>query len=253
MAPSTNKNCECKNLLDVNLASGTVSRMDETSTFPKHLLPTGYLDIFTIAEYKFRWHEATGLDPVLHFRANHLASRLTSLRVIDGHVQSAKDKLARVTNTSIRTMDRALVQLENRGWVDVNRDEGLSIFLLIPNHGLQLLVDERQASNRQRDLRLKREYASHKTLEEIARAVGIASEEVRSSPDWKVVRAQIRSATNRMYAVEEESRKLLNFICESWPKEVRSPQALISSRIADHLRHYTHLSHRPTKSQRGRR
>jgi len=225
--------------------------MDNETTFPHHLLPEGYLSHFNISEFKFRWHEASGLDPDLHFRANHLASRLTSLWITDGHILTAKHQLAQITNTSIRTMDRALIELEDRGWVHVSRDgDGLSIYLVIPRHGLKLLLAERQSSEQQRNLRTSRELAAQEVLLTLADAFRVDHDAVQTGSEWKVVRARIRSITNRMTDVEQESRKLAYSICESIPQHIRCPQALISSRIDEHLRNYPHLSSRQSKTQR---
>lgn len=225
--------------------------MDTETTFPQRLLPEGYLSHFNISEYKFRWHEASGLDPDLHFRANHLASRLTSLWITDAHTLTAKHQLARITNTSIRTMDRALTELEDRGWVHVSRDgDGLSIYLVIPRHGLERLLAERQSSEQQRNLRTSRELAAQEVLLSLATAYGTDHDAVRTGADWKVVRARIRSITNRMTDIEQETRKLIHSLCESIPQQIRCPQALVSSRIDEHLRNYTHLSHRPSKRTR---
>ena len=225
--------------------------MDDTTTFPTHLLPDGYLEHFKIGEFKFRWHQASGLDSNLHFRANHLASRLISLWITDGHLVTAKHVLARITNTSIRTMDRALLALEDRGWVQVSRDgDGLSIFLVIPEHGFQALMRERKSSEQERSLRLTRELATQVALCSIAGQYDVDSEMVKFAPEWKIVRSRVRSVISRMGDVEVECKKLVEAICESIPVNVRCPQALISSRIDDHLRRHTHLSHRPTKSTR---
>lgn len=225
--------------------------MDNDTTFPHHLLPEGYLSHFKISEYKFRWHEASGLDPDLHFRANHLASRLTSLWIKDGHTLTAKHQLARITNTSIRTMDRAMIELEDRGWVQVSRDgDGLSIYLVIPRHGLERLLAERQSSEQQRNLRTSLELAAQEVLLTLADAFRVDHDAVLTGSEWKVVRARIRSITNRMTDVEQESKKLACSICESIPQNIRCPQAVVSSRIDEHLRNYPHLSHRPTKSDR---
>lgn len=251
LTPTKKHNSDLNILLDVKLADRTVGLMNDNSTFPAHLLPTGYLDHFNVGEYKFRWHEATGLDPELHFRANHLASRLASLWITDGHVLTAKHVLARITNTSIRTMDRALIALEDRGWVQVNRDnDGLSIFLVIPQHGLHALLSDRRNSEQQRTLRLTRELATQELFATIAHQFGVEAKSVKFGPDWKIVRSRLRSIVRRMDVVDLDCRKLTESICESIPAKVDCPAALVSSRIDNHLRHYTHLSHRPTKSGR---
>lgn len=225
--------------------------MDDTSTFPTHLLPAGYLEHFTFGEFKFRWHEASGLDSNLHFRANHLASRLVSLWITDGHLVTSKHVLARITNTSIRTMDRALLALEDRGWVQVSRDgEGLSIFLVIPQHGFQALMCERKNTEQKRSLRQTRELAAQDALCSIAHQYGVDPEVIKFGSEWKIVRSRMRSVVSRMSVVEVECKKLVETICESVPLNIRNPQALISSRIDDHLRRHTHLSHRPQKSVR---
>lgn len=225
--------------------------MTDNPTFPTHLLPKGYLDHFNVGEYKFRWHEATGLDPELHFRANHLASRLASLWITDGHLTTAKNVLARITNTSVRTMDRALVALEDRGWVQVNRDiDGLSIFLVIPQHGLHALMAERRNSEHQKSLHQTRELASQELLAMIAQQFVVEAEAVKFGPEWKIVRSRLRSIIRRMDVVDLECKKLSETICESLPAIVDCPAALVSYRIDNHLRHYAHLRHRPTKSDR---
>ena len=225
--------------------------MDDTKTFPAHLLPEGFLEHFTISEYKFRWHEASGLDPDLHFRANHLASRLTSLWIVDTHTLTSKQQLARITNTSIRTMDRALLELEHRGWVQVSRDEDhLSLYLVIPAHGLDRLLAERRSVEHQRNTRHIRELSAQDTLNALAVEFGVDPDVVRSGSDWGVIRSRVRSITNRMSSVETETRKLIEAVRESVPPNIRCPQAFISSRLDEHLRNYPHLNHRPTKASR---
>jgi hypothetical protein len=225
--------------------------MDDTTTFPGHLLPNDYSEHFTISEYKFRWHEASGLDTDLHFRANHLASRLTSLWIVDAHTLTSKQELARITNTSIRTMDRALLELEYQGWVQVSRAEDrLSLYLVIPDHGFDRLLAERKSVEHQRSTRHTRELSAQDTLSALAVAFGVNPQVVRNSSDWSVIRSRVRSITNRMSCVETETRKLIEAVRESSPKNIRCPQAFISSRLDEHLRNYPHLSHRPTKASR---
>jgi hypothetical protein len=224
--------------------------MDTTNTFPTHLLPKGYLAHFTTQEYKFRWHEATGLDADLHFRANHLASRLMSLWIVDAHLSTCKAELARITNTSVKTMDRALVALEDRGWVEVTRQDNLSVFLTIPTHGLQSLLTQRQNQELQRSLRQVRESHAHEILAMVALTYGISLDAVQNSPSWRIVRARVRSLINRMSDIPGESKKLSDFLCECPPTSTINPAAVVSSRIDDYLRRHPYLSRRPTKATR---
>jgi hypothetical protein len=225
--------------------------MDNKTTFPTHLLPPDYLNYFRLDEYKFRWHEASGLDPELHFRANHLASRLTSLWIVDAHTFTSKQQITRITNTSIKTTGRALAELEDRGWVHVSRaGDRLSVFLTIPQSGFDRLIAEHQSAEAQRITRLSRELAAQDTLGALALSFGVDVREVQSGADWKVIRSRVRSITNRMSSVETETRKLIEAVRESVPPNIRCPQAFISSRLDEHLRNYPHLSHRPTKASR---
>jgi len=148
-------------------------------------------------------------------------------------------------------MDRALLTLEDRGWLQVSRDgDGLSIFLVIPEHSFQALMRERKNTEQQRSLRLTRELATQVALCSIAGQYDVDSAMIKFAPEWKIVRSRVRSVISRMVDVEMECKKLVEAICESVPVNIRCPQALISSRIDDHLHRHTHLSHRPTKSTR---
>jgi hypothetical protein len=225
--------------------------MDNKTTFPTHLLPHDYLNYFQINESKFRWHEASGLDPELHFRANHLASRLTSLWIVDAHTLTSMQQVTRITNTSIRTTGRALAELEDKGWVHVSKaGDKLSVFLTIPQGGFDRLIAEHQSVEAQRATRLIRELAAQETLSALALSFGIDAQEVQSGASWKVIRSRVRSITNRMASIETETRKLIEAVRESVPPNIRCPQAFISSRLDEHLRNYPHLSHRPTKASR---
>ncbi len=225
--------------------------MDNKTTFPTHLLPHDYLNYFQLNEYKFRWHEASGLDPELHFRANHLASRLTSLWIVDAHTLTSTQQITRITNTSTRTTSRALAELEDRGWVHVSRaGDKLSVFLTIPQSGFDRLIAEHQSVEAQRATRQIRELAAQETLSALALSFGIDAQQVQSGASWKVIRSRVRSITNRMSSVETETRKLIEAVRESVPQNIRCPQAFISSRLDEHLRNYPHLSHRPTKASR---
>lgn len=224
--------------------------MEQRTTFPAHLLPTGYMQHFSIEEFKFRWHEASGLDYNLHFRANHLASRLTALRVADAQIVTNKQTLARITNMSVRTMDRALCELEDRGWVQVTRDAGLQILLVLPGHGLEALLVERQTLSVQREQRHQREAAVQSILQQIASTHSIRIEELQFDKQWGILRQRIRSVVNRMSSLESETKTFTRSLSDPLPVDVVSLPALLSSRIDIHLRHYSHLSHRKAKAAR---
>jgi DNA-binding GntR family transcriptional regulator len=224
--------------------------MEQRITFPAHLLPAGYREHFSIEEFKFRWHEASGLDCNLHFRANHLASRLMSLRVTDAQLVTNKQTLARITNMSVRTMDRALGELEDRGWVQVTRDAGLQILLVLPDHGLEALLVERQSLSIQREQRHQRETAVQSILQQIASAHSVRIEELQFDKQWAIFRQRVRSVVNRMSSLESEIKTFMRTLSDPLPADVVSLPALLSSRIDIHLRHYSHLSHRQPKSAR---
>ena len=99
-------------------------------------------------------------------------------------------------------------------------------------------------------MRTSRELAAQEVLLALADAFRVDHDAVRTASGWKVVRARIRSITNRMTDVDQESKKLAYSICELIPQNFRCPQAVVSSRIDEHLRNYPHLSHRPAKRTR---
>jgi hypothetical protein len=224
--------------------------MDKNTSFPTHLLPGDYLDHFSIDEFKFRWHEATGLDTKLHFRANHLASRLMSLWIVDANLSTSKAELARITNTSVKTMDRALVELEHRGWVDVTRMDRLSIYLMIPEHGMESLLLHRQRIEHQRELRATRETSTREVLLAVSDAYDVPRKTVLTGPQWQIIRSRVRSTINQMTDITQESNKLTISICESPPARCSSPMAVVGARIDEHLKRYPHLQRRKSKAIR---
>jgi len=209
---------------------------------PHSPISARYLEHFSPKEFRFRWLEATGLDEGLPARANHLAARLTALFLDVYSVTTTYDDLARTTRMSLRTLQRALIDLKSSGWVvDSRRQSHIDITLILGDRGVDLLLAERE---RRRTFAGRRELNDQWTEHVVAQvlaAYGVPEIDTGKGK-WRILNAKVRSIVAHMTCHEVEARKLIDELTEAPPTELRDLPGLLLSRAGVHVRNYPHLA-----------
>lgn len=240
-------------LLDDFPSRPTVVAMNES---PKPLSPISarFATHFSIAEFRFRWLEATGLDRSLPSRANHIAARISSLWIFHDSATTSYDELCRITQLSLRTVQRGLKDLESSGFLVVTRHASqINLTLVITDSGMEVLLAERERRRSFAGRReLNDEWATSVTAE-VLRFYGTDETEARHGL-WPVLASKIRSIVSHMQCFEIEAAKLVAELTESPPTEIQDLPAFLLSRAATHIRNYPHLARSaptPAPLQRG--
>jgi len=218
-----------------------------TDAFPAHELPAEYKEHFSIPEVFFRWKEATGLDLVLQPRAVSVAARIDELGGVDGTAETSVHAISLRTRLSERTVKRAIRDLEERGFLTVERRSGLSLRLRMPEHAITLLLEERQ---RRRDYANRRELNDSITdgiLQEVCSHLRVDSVIAGASGGWPILRFRVRSMVSQMADLEREPKRLVRHLVDQPPGQIRNPVPFLISRASEYLQNNPQLS--PSKNR----
>lgn len=213
-----------------------------TEAFPAHELPDEYKENFSVQEVFFRWKEATGLDLVLQPRAVSVAARLDELGGVDGTVQTSCFTISLRTRLSERTVKRAIRDLEERGFISVDRHAGLTIRLCFPEHAVTLLLEERQ---RRRDYASRRELndlITNGILDEVCGLLGFDESQAKSSGAWPILRFRIRSMVSQMADLDREPQRLVRHLIDQPAGQIRNHVGFLISRASEYLHNNPQLS-----------
>ena len=218
-----------------------------TDAFPAHELPAEYKEHFSIPEVFFRWKEATGLDLVLQPRAVSVAARVDELGGVDGTAETSVHAISLRTRLSERTVKRAIRDLEERGFLTVERRSGLSLRLRMPEHAITLLLEERQ---RRRDYANRRELNDSITdgiLQEVCSHLRVDSVIAGASGGWPILRFRVRSMISQMADLDREPKRLVRHLVDQPPGQIRNPVPFLISRASEYLQNNPQLS--PSKNR----
>ena len=212
-----------------------------------------YLEHFTPNEFRFRWLDATACDPALSRRGNHLAARIFTLWFESNHARTSYAELQRITAMSRKTLERALPELAELGWISVtHRGSNIEIGLAMTEHGLDLLLEERERRQSFAGRRATNDEWTDRIITRLVTTLELHPEQIERLPRWRLLRAKIRSIVSHMLCYETESQKLFNTLTESLPTSIQDPAGLLLSRADEHIRLHPHLSARsprPKKNQ----
>lgn len=220
-----------------------------TEAFPAHELPDEYKENFSVQEVFFRWKEATGLDLVLQPRAVSVAARLDELGGVDGTVQTSCFTISLRTRLSERTAKRAIRDLEERGFISVDRHAGLTIRLCFPEHAVTLLLEERQ---RRRDYASRRELndlITNGILDEVCGLLGFDESQAKSSGAWPILRFRIRSMVSQMADLNREPQRLVRHLVDQPAGQIRNHVGFLISRASEYLHNNPQLSTSKNRAQ----
>jgi len=202
-----------------------------------------YLEHFRPSEFRFRWVEATGLDPALPFRANHLAARLGTLWVDVNHVSTTYDELHRISRMAFRTLHRAVTDLSTHGWISIVREfSQMHITLQLDDAAVELLLAERERGAY---------YAGRSNLtkewtrfiyDTVRSAYGLPASDSRPGGIWRAFYAKLRSMVAHMVCHEAEARKLIDELTDMPPYQILDLPSFLLSRAAAHVRSHPHLA-----------
>jgi hypothetical protein len=211
-----------------------------------------YLEHFTPNEFRFRWLDATACDPALSRRGNHLAARIATLWFEANHARTSYAELQRITGMSRKTLERALPELAELGWLDVtNRGSTIEVGLAMSDRGLDLLLEERERRQSFAGRRERNDEWTERIMTHLATTLAIHPDEAARLPKWRLLRSKVRSMVSHMLCYETESRKLVDALTESLPTVIHDPAGLMLSRAAEHIRRYPHLSARAPRPKNG--
>jgi hypothetical protein len=211
-----------------------------------------YLEHFTPNEFRFRWLDATACDPVLSRRGNHLAARLVTLWFDGNHTSSSYAELQRITGMSRKTLERALPELSELGWINVtHRGSVIGIDLAMSDRGLDLLLEERERRQSFAGRRAGNDEWTERIIAHLVTTLALNPEQAERLPRWRLLRSKIRSIVSHMLCYETESRKLVDSLTESLPSAIHDPAGLLLSRAAEHIRRYPHLGARAPRPKNG--
>ncbi len=211
-----------------------------------------YLEHFTPNEFRFRWLDATACDPDLSRRGNHLAARIFTLWFESNHARTSYAELHRITAMSRKTLERALPELAERGWISVtHRGSNIEIGLAMSEHGLDLLLEERERRQSFAGRRATNDEWTDRIITRLVTTLELHPEQVERLPQWRLLRAKIRSIVSHMLCYETESQKLVNTLTESLPTSIQDPAGLLLSRASEHIRLHPHLSARAPRPKNG--
>ena len=168
-----------------------------------------YLEHFTPNEFRFRWLDATACDPDLSRRGNHLAARIFTLWFESNHARTSYAELHRITAMSRKTLERALPELAERGWISVtHRGSNIEIGLAMSEHGLDLLLEERERRQSFAGRRATNDEWTDRIITRLVTTLELHPEQVERLPQWRLLRAKIRSIVSHMLCYETESKNL---------------------------------------------
>ncbi len=211
-----------------------------------------YLEHFTHSEFRFRWLDATACDGALSRRGNHLAARLVTLWFEGNSTRTSYAELQRITAMSRKTLERALPELAELGWVDVTHTGStIGISLAMRDRGLDLLLEERERRKTFAGRQVHNDEWTERIMSHLANTLALSAETVEKLPKWRLLRSKIRSIVSHMLCYETECRKLVDSLTESLPASIHDPAGLFLSRAAEHIRRYPHLSARAPRPKNG--
>ena len=211
-----------------------------------------YLEHFTPNEFRFRWLDATACDPALSRRGNHLAARIFTLWFESNHARTSYAELHRITAMSRKTLERALPELAERGWISVtHQGSTIEIGLAMSEHGLDLFLEERERRKSFAGRRAANDEWTDSIIAHLVTTLELHPEQVERLPRWRLLRAKIRSIVSHMLCYETESKKLVDTLTESLPKSIQDPAGLLLSRAGEHVRLHPHLSARAPRPKSG--
>ncbi len=211
-----------------------------------------YLEHFTPNEFRFRWLDATACDPALSRRGNHLAARIFTLWFESNHARTSYAELHRITAMSRKTLERALPELAERGWISVtHQGSTIEIGLAMSEHGLDLFLEERERRKSFAGRRAANDEWTDSIIAHLVTTLELHPEQVERLPRWRLLRAKIRSIVSHMLCYETESKKLVATLTESLPTSIQDPAGLMLSRACEHLRLHPHLSARAPRPKSG--
>jgi DNA-binding GntR family transcriptional regulator len=211
-----------------------------------------YLEHFTPNEFRFRWLDATACDPDLSRRGNHLAARIFTLWFESNHARTSYAELHRITAMSRKTLERALPELAERGWISVtHRGSNIELGLVMSEHGLDLLLEERERRQSFAGRRATNDEWTDRIITRLVTTLELHPEQVERLPRWRLLRAKIRSIVSHMLCYETESQKLFNTLTESLPTSIQDPAGMLLSRAGEHIRLHPHLSARAPRPKSG--
>ena len=211
-----------------------------------------YLEHFTPQEFRFRWLDATGCDHALSRRGNHLAARLVSLWFESNHTRTSYAELQRITAMSRKTLERALPELAELGWVNLTHSgSAIGLSLAMSDRGLDLLLEERERRTSFAGRQVHNDEWTESIMSHLVTTLALHPEHVERLPRWRLLRSKIRSIVSHMLCYETECRKLVDSLTESLPASIHDPAGLLLSRAAEHIRRYPHLSARAPRPKNG--
>ena len=211
-----------------------------------------YLEHFTPNEFRFRWLDATACDPALSRRGNHLAARIFTLWFESNHARTSYAELHRITAMSRKTLERALPELAERGWISViHQGSTIEIGLAMSEHGLDLFLEERERRKSFAGRRAANDEWTDSIIAHLVTTLELHPDQVERLPRWRLLRAKIRSIVSHMLCYETESKKLVDTLTESLPKSIQDPAGLLLSRAGEHVQLHPHLSARAPRPKSG--
>ena len=211
-----------------------------------------YLEHFTANEFRFRWLDATACDLDLSRRANHLAARIITLWFDSNHTRTSYAELQRITSMSRKTLERAIPELVDLGWINVtHRGSDIEIGLALNDRGLHLLIEERERRQSFAGRRVHNDEWTERIMSHLINTLALDPERAEKLPKWQLLRSKIRSIISHMLFYETECRKLAETLTESLPSAIHDPAGLLLSRASEHIRHHPHLSARAPRPKNG--
>jgi hypothetical protein len=161
------------------------------------------------------------------------------------YTRSSYAELQRITAMSRKTLERALPELAELGWVDVTHTGStIGLNLTMMDRGLDLLLEERERRKTFAGRQVHNDDWTERIMSHLANTLALSPEMEEKLPKWRLLRSKIRSIVSHMLCYETECRKLVDSLTESLPTSIHDPAGLLLSRAAEHIRRYPHLSAR---------
>lgn len=226
----------------------TTTTSTTAPAIPLAVSGTRYPQHFGDKDYKFRWIQGTGLDKELPPRANHLAARLNDLFIGRYSAAGSVEQLVELTGMSPSTVARAIGDLVRRGWLAPRTRGSDALVLLMPDHGVDLLLEHRDRVDGFHGRKAVNDEWTAVTFARINEALGttFGTHNGTTPPH---LRKRIRSIVSHMVDPNTEVPQLIGSLTEQPPIELRDPVGFLLHRAAEHVRARPHLSHRqPARS-----
>lgn len=217
------------------------------------IVPAGYHDHFKIAEYKFRWIAALGIDGEKSRQEHHVACTLVLMMDKKGYAFPSIEHLAQCMASSNRYVQTAIKSLAKRGWLVVDERPGTSseYQAILPPHGLKNLVAHQNRKKERAKSFSARIAQADRLLENVWIKLGFDTTILHSHTGVKRLLGAIRQTLSNSPDPESDGERMVRSLCESPSPEILDPVGYLFKRIETFRRENSHLVQQRSSSAGG--